>query len=67
MSVAKVIEITSSSEKSFQHAIDQGVARAGKTVKGMCGAWVNEQSVTIKDGKVNEYRVNLKVTFILDD
>ena len=67
MSVAKVIEITSSSKESFKDAVDRGIARASQTVKGMRGAWVNEQSVTIEDGKVDEYRVNMRVTFVIGD
>lgn len=67
MSVAKVTEIIASSEKSFDDAIALGVSRATKTLKGVTGAWVQDQKLTIKDGKVSEYRVNLKVTFILED
>jgi len=66
MSVAKVTEISSSSTKSFEDAIAQGIARAGKTIHGMQSAWVNEQKVVIKDNHVTEWRVNLKVTFVLD-
>ena len=67
MSVAKVVEISSSSPKSFQEAIDEGIARASKTIKGIRGAWVNEQKVEVKDGKVVEYRVNMKVSFVVKD
>jgi len=67
MSVARVTEITSSSTKSFEDAIQEGVGRAAKTLRGIKGAWVNEQTVSVKDGKISEYRVNLKVTFILDE
>ncbi len=67
MSVAKVVEISSSSPKSFQEAIDEGIARASKTIKGIRGAWINEQKVEVKDGKVVEYRVNMKVSFIVKD
>lgn len=65
MSVAKVIEISASSKKSFDDAVEKGVAEVSKTVKNVQGAWVNEQNVVVKDGKIKEYRVNLKVTFIL--
>ena len=65
MSVAKVTEITSSSAKSFEDAIDTGIDRANKTLDQITGAWVNEMKVTVKDGKVASYRVNMKVTFIL--
>ena len=65
MSVAKVIEIISSSTVSFDDAVKQGVARASKTVSDVAGAWVKDQSVEVKKGKVVEYRVTLKVTFVL--
>lgn len=67
MSVARVTEIISSSKKSFEEAIEEGVDRATKTLKNVEGAWVQDQKVIIKDGKIAEYRVNLKVTFILQD
>lgn len=67
MSVAKVTEIISSSSKSFDDAVENGVKRASKTLKGITGAWVSDQKVTVKDGKIDEYRVVLKVTFVLDD
>lgn len=66
MTVAKVIEINSESEKSFEDAIQQGIVKAGKTVKNIQSAWVKEQKVTVKDGKIGKYRVDLKVTFVLD-
>ncbi len=66
MAVAKVTEITSGSKKSFHDAIEKGVARASKTLKNVTGAWVNEESVVVKNGKVTEWRVNMKVTFILN-
>lgn len=65
MSVAKVMEITASSNKSFEDAIDNGLSRANDTVDNIEGAWVKEMKVRCKSGKVAEYRVNLKVTFIL--
>lgn len=65
MSVAKVIEITATSSKSFQDAIEKGVARAASTVKGIEGAWVMDQEVVVKGGKIVEYRVRMKVTFLL--
>lgn len=67
MSVARVTEIISSSKKSFEDAIETGIARAVKTLKNVEGAWVKEQKVIVKDGKISEYRVDLKVTFILID
>ncbi|TGQ47707.1 MULTISPECIES: dodecin family protein [unclassified Mesorhizobium] len=65
MSVARVTEITSSSEKSFQDAIEQGIARASKTLKNVEGAWIQDQKVVVEEGKIVAYRVNMKVTFIL--
>jgi hypothetical protein len=67
MAVAKVTEITSSSPKSFDDAVRVGITRAGKTLKGIQGAWVNEMKVEVSDGKISEFRVNLKVTFVLED
>ncbi|MCA9241128.1 MAG: dodecin domain-containing protein [Planctomycetales bacterium] len=67
MSVAKVTEIISSSETSFEDAINVGVSRACKTLKNVKGAWVKEQTVKIKKEKISEYRVALMVTFVLDD
>jgi flavin-binding protein dodecin len=66
MSVAKVIELTSTSASSFEDAIQKGIARANKTLKNVEGAWIKEQKVMVKDGKINGYRVNMMVTFILD-
>ena len=67
MSVAKVSEITASSTVSFDGAVKVGIARASKTLKNIKGAWINEQTVEVKDGEVKSYRVNMKVTFVLDD
>lgn len=67
MSVARVTEITSSSTSSFEDAIEQGVARAVKTLKNVEGAWVQEQKVVVEGGQITAYRVNMKVTFILED
>jgi flavin-binding protein dodecin len=66
-SIARVTEIISSSDKSFEDAIEKGVARAVKTLKNVEGAWVKEQKVIVKDGKIAQFRVDLKVTFILND
>ncbi|MER9438256.1 dodecin family protein [Mesorhizobium sp. M0618] len=65
MSVARVTEIASSSNKSFQDAIEQGIARASKTLKNVEGAWIQDQKIVVQDGKIVAYRVNMKVTFIL--
>ena len=67
MSVARVTEITSSSTKSFGDAVDRGIARANKTLKNVRGAWIKEQKVTVEKGVVAEYRVTMKVTFVLKD
>jgi flavin-binding protein dodecin len=67
MSVGKVIEVTASSGKSFEKAIEKGVERAAKTVKNVQGAWVKEMKVAVKDGVITDYRVNLAITFLLDD
>jgi len=67
MTVARITEISSVSEVSFQDAIVQGVERANKTLKNVKGAWVKDQEVTIDNGKVMGYKVILKVTFILSD
>ncbi|WP_342076904.1 dodecin family protein [Yoonia sp. SS1-5] len=67
MSVAKVTEIISSSSKSFDDAVENGIAKASKTLKGITGAWVSDQKVTVNDGKIDEYRVVLKITFVLQD
>ena len=67
MSVAKVTEVISSSDKSFDDAIEQGIARANKTLKGVQGAWIKDQKITITDGKPSEYRVAMMITFVLND
>ena len=67
MSVAKVTEITSSSSNSFDDAVKSGIKRAGKTLKNIKGAWIQEQSVVVEGDKVTEYRVNMKVSFVLKD
>ncbi|HEX4955163.1 MAG TPA: dodecin family protein [Thermoanaerobaculia bacterium] len=67
MSVAKVTEIISSSPKSFEDAVKIGIERASKTLSGVEGAWVKDQKVVVKKGKITEYRVVMKVTFILKD
>lgn len=67
MAVAKVTEITAGSPKSFDDAIHLGIARAGKTLTDITGAWVNEMTVKVDKGKISEYRVNMKVTFVLHD
>ena len=65
MAVAKVIEIIAGSKLGFDDAIKQGLARAGDTVSNVTGAWIKDQSVTVEAGKITEYRVVMKVTFLL--
>ena len=67
MSVAKVTEISASSKKSFEDAVRIGLRRAAKTLDNIEGAWVQGMKVDVEDGKVTQYRVNLKVTFVLSD
>ncbi len=67
MSVARVTEITASSEQSFEDAIREGISRANKTLKNIEGAWVQGQKVVVREGQIIEYRVNLKVTFVLQE
>ena len=67
MTIAKVSEITSTSEKSFDDAIARGIKRASKTLKNVTSAWVADQEVEIANGKVTAYRVRLRVTFVLED
>ncbi len=67
MSVAKVTEIISSSTESFDDAVDKGIKRAGKTLENVRSAWVKDLKVVVEKGKVTEYRVTMKVSFILKD
>lgn len=67
MSVARITEISATSSQSFEDAIKQGLARAHKTLHGVKSAWVKEQTIDVNDGEIRDYRVNLLVTFILDE
>ena len=67
MAVARVTEISSTSARSFEDAVQQGVARACKTLRNVRSAWIKEQRVDIRDNQITEYQVNLMVTFVLDD
>jgi dodecin len=67
MSVAKIIEISSESPKSFEDAIHEGIARASKTVRNIKSAWIKEQQVVVNESKVVAYRVDMMVTFVLND
>jgi len=64
-SVAKVIEITASSDTSFEDAVSNGIEKASESIKNITSAWVQDQSVKVKDGKVTKFRVVLKVTFVV--
>ena len=67
MSVARITEITATSSKSFEDAIQAGIKRASKTLKNVAGAWIRDQKVVVENGKITQYRVNMKVTFVLED
>jgi dodecin len=67
MAVARVTEISSTSQKSFEDAVQQGVARATKTLRNVRSAWIKEQRVEITNEKISMYQVNMMVTFVLDD
>ena len=67
MSVAKVSEISATSAKSFEDALQQGLSRANKTLRNVKSAWVKEQQVRMSGGKITEYQVNMMVTFVIDD
>jgi flavin-binding protein dodecin len=67
MSIARITEISSTSLKSFEDAIQSAVTRATKTLRNVRGAWVKEQQIKIEGGKIVEYQVNLMITFVLDE
>jgi flavin-binding protein dodecin len=67
MSIARVVEITATSDRSFEDALRQGVARATQTLRNVRSAWVKEQEVQIENGEIAGYKVNMLVTFVLDD
>jgi flavin-binding protein dodecin len=67
MSIARITEISSTSEKSFEDAIQSAVTRATKTLRNVRGAWVKEQQIKIEDGRIVEYQVNLMITFVLEE
>jgi dodecin len=66
MSVAKVVEITASSPTSFEDAVKNGIEKASETLHGIAGAWVSEEKVEVEGGKITEFRVTLRVSFVLD-
>jgi dodecin len=67
MSVARVVEISSTSEKNFEDAIQQGIARATATLRQVRSAWIKEQEVEVTGDRISSYKVNMLVTFVLDD
>lgn len=67
MSVARITEISAESNKSFEDAIVRGIERANKTLKNVKGAWVQDQKITVESGRIAMYRVNLKITFVLEE
>lgn len=67
MAVARVTEIIAGSSKSFDDAIREGIKRANETLKNVEGVWIKDQSIQLKKGEIREYRVALKVTFVLED
>ena len=67
MSVARVTEITSASAKSFDDALREGLARANKTLENVTGAWIKDQEVVVTNTKITEYRVRMKISFVLKD
>ena len=67
MTIARITEISASSKKSFEDAVEKGVERASKTLKNVSGAWVKDQEVSIKDGKVDKFIVKMKISFVLNE
>ena len=67
MAIARVTEITAGSTKSFDDAISKGIKRANKKLRKIEGAWIQDQKLVVKSGKVSEYRVNMKISFVMDD
>ncbi len=66
MSVAKVVELSASSPDSFEDAVKAGVEKAAETLRNIQGAWVSEEKVDVKDGKITEFRVTLRITFLVE-
>jgi flavin-binding protein dodecin len=67
MTIARVSEISATSKESFDDAVRQGIARASETLRNVSGAWIKEQQVEVRNGAITGYRVNMMVTFVLDD
>lgn len=66
MSIAKITEITATSERSFEEAIQDGIERASETVHGITGAWISDQEVVVEDGVITLFKVRMRLTFVLD-
>lgn len=66
MSIAKMIEISAQSPQGFDDAVRRGIEEAARSVRGMRGAWVKDQSIVLEDGRITMYRVDMKVTFVVD-
>jgi flavin-binding protein dodecin len=66
MSVAKVVELTASSPTSFEDAVKSGIEKASETLRNIQGAWVSEEKVDVKDGQISEFRVTLRITFLVE-
>ena len=67
MSVARVTEISAISDTSFEDAVQQGISRATSTLRGVEGAWIKDMNVMISDGRITGYKVNMEITFVLED
>jgi len=67
MSIARVTELSATSETGFEDAINQAVARATKTLRGVEGAWIKDQNLLIEDGNIKGYKVNVEITFVLEE
>jgi flavin-binding protein dodecin len=66
MSVAKVVEVSASSPTSFEDAVKNGIDKASESLRGIKGAWVSEEKVEVEDGKITEFRVTLRISFVLE-
>ena len=66
MSIARITELSATSETSFEDAIQKGIQRATETLRGVSGAWIKEQKVIVTDNRISHYRVNMQITFVLD-
>lgn len=67
MSVAKIVEVSATSPNGFEDAIEEGIRKAAETLQNIRGAWVSEQKVRVEGGKITQYRVDLKISFVLND